>query len=147
MNQTIQEKAKKQLDFKLRFYFSPDMIKEGEGNFKNLFEKYNKEWWNGQAKEEDFMSILNIENFIKAVTLQTNVEKIGYQNYDRYHWILETTATADIRYSNYSKKVEVDGYLGYVLKHNGDVKAAFSDLMGDAEMFIDYANDIADTAF
>jgi hypothetical protein len=123
------------------------MIREGDGEFKNLFEKYNKEYWRGKAKEEDFMSVINLENFCKAVTLQVNVEKIGYQNYDRYHWILETTSVADVRYCNYSNQVEVDGYLGYILKHDGNVDAAFQDLMGDAEVFIDYANDIASTAF
>ena len=145
--QEIIEKARKALDFKLRFYFSPDMINEDDRDFKNLFEKYNKQWYEGQAKEEDFKAVLTLENFVKAVTLQANVEKVGYQNYDKYHWILETTALADIRYSTYSKKVEVSGYLGYILEHDGDVNTAFKDLMGDAEIYIDYANDIAATAW
>jgi len=144
--QEIIEKAKAELNRKLRFYFSPDMIDENDGDFKNMFEKYNKEWYNGQVKEEDFRAVLTLENFIKAVTLKANVEKIGYANYEKYHWILESTELADISYSNYSKSVEVDGYLGYILKCNGDVNAAFKDLIGDAEMFIDYANDIAATA-
>ena len=42
--QEIIAKAKKALDFKLRFYFSPDMIDEKDGDFKNLFEKYNKQF-------------------------------------------------------------------------------------------------------
>jgi len=146
-SEQIIEKAQKALSSKLRFYFSPDMIDEKDSGFKNLFEKYNKEYNKGQAKEEDFMAILKLENFVKAVTLEANVEKVGYQDYNRYHWILETTALADISYSTYSKKVEVHGYLGYILKHDGDVNAAFKDMMGDNEMFIDYANDIAATAW
>lgn len=143
----IIENAKKAHSFKLRFYFSPDLIDESDGDFANLFEKYQKNWWKGQAKKEDLMEILNLENFIKAVTLKANVEKIGYQDYDRYHWILETTDVADITFCNYSKKFEVHGYLSYILKNGGDVNAAFGDMMGDNEMFIDYANDIAATAW
>ena len=143
----IIEEAKNAHSFKLRFYFSPDMIDEKDGDFANLFDKYQKGWWKGQAKEEDLMEILNLENFIKAVTLKANVEKVGYQDYKRYHWILETTDVADILFSTYSKKFEVHGYLSYILKNDGDVAAAFKDMMGDNEMFIDYANDIAATAW
>ena len=146
-SEQIIEKAQKALSSNLRFYFSHDMIDENDGDFANLFEKYNKQLWKGQAKEEDIMAILKLENFIKAVTLKTNVEKVGYQDYKRYHWILETTAVADILYSTYSKEFEVHGYLGYILKHDGDVNTAFKDMMGDNEMFIDYANDIAATAW
>ena len=64
-SEQIIEKAKKALSSNLRFYFSHDMIDENDGDFANLFEKYNKQLWKGQAKEEDIMAILKLENFIK----------------------------------------------------------------------------------
>ena len=97
---------------------------------------------------EQFKEWTSFENILKAFTLRENVEKIGYQNYERYHWILETTPTYEFWPKGYdAQEIEARGYLGYVINHDGDINAAFKDIMGDAEVFIDYANDIASTAF
>ena len=152
--QEIIEKATKEYEhIKERFFdrsYFERFYPEATDRFENLFEHHNhkKGMWQGLMNLEQFKEWTSEENILKTYTLQANVEKVGYQNYIRYHWILETTPTYEFWPKGYqAKEIEVRGYLGYVIKHNGDIEAAFKDIMGDAEIFIDYANDIASTAF
>jgi len=145
-SEQIIEKAKDTFEGILQRYAKP-MNDIALGTYPTTFDWYNEKIWKGMMTRERFDEIITYENILKAITLKTNVEKIGYANYERYHWILETTPTYCLRYDSWKKEIEVDGYLGCILKNDGDVDAAFKDMMGNAEMFIDYANDIAATAW
>ena len=161
--QEIIKKATKEYEhIKERFFdrsYFERFYPEATDRFENLFEHHNhkKGMWQGLMNLEQFKEWTSKENILKTYTLRANVEKVGYQNYKRYHWILETTPIYEFwpereclpypqpGFGDY--KIKGRGYLGYVIKHDGDIDAAFKDIMGDAEIFIDYANDIASTAF
>jgi hypothetical protein len=152
--QEIIEKATKEFEhIKERFFdksYFERFYPEETDKFENLFQSYNDKQgcWKGLMNREQFNEWTSFENILKALTLQANVEKVGYADYKRYHWILETTPTYEFWPKGYqAKEIEARGYLGYIIKHDGDIDTAFKDMMGDAEIFIDYANDIQSTAF
>lgn len=147
-NEQIIQKAQERLAFNRRFYFSIDVVDEQDRpKYSSLFEKYNDVYWKNKGDINEAKEKLNLDNLIKAVKLQLAVEEVGYKNYDRYHWIIETTSLVDLRYDSYEKRLNFGGYLQYVLDADGDIEVAFKKLMGDGEVFCDYANDIADTAW
>jgi len=161
--QEIIENARKEFNhIKERFFdrsYLERFYPERMDQYENLFQLYNDKRgsWEGLMDLEQFKEWTSFENILKTYTLRANVEKIGYQNYKRYHWILETTPVYEFwpereslpypqnGFGDY--KIKGRGYLGYIIKHDGDIESAFKDIMGDAEVFIDYANDIASTAF
>lgn len=147
-NEQIIQKAEKRLAWYHRFYFSIEVVDESDrSKYASLFEKYNDVYWKNKADINEAKEKLSLDNVIKAIRLQEAVEEVGYKNYDRYHWIIETTSLVDMRYDSYEKRLDCGGYLQYVLDADGDIEEAFKKLMGDGEVFCDYANDIADTAW
>ena len=151
-------KAQERIDSKMEHYFEPSeesykyALKGPDGEC-NYFHYCNKNYWDDKATREDIERILNIDNVTKALMIQSHIESLPYE---RYHWVIETTPVIDIGYSNpmtetgYNwdkKEVCSEGYLGKVMAYNGDVVKALNSFLGDAEMIIDHANDIAATAF
>lgn len=151
--QKIIDSARKEVEYIKRRYFSRSYLEkfypEKTDQFENLFEFHNSKsgLWKGLMDLDQFNEWTSFENILKTFTLRANVEKVGYADYKRYHWIIETTPTYEFWPEYRETGIEIRGYLEYIIKHNGDVESAFKDMMGDAEMFIDYANDIASTAF
>jgi hypothetical protein len=151
--QEIIEKATKEFEhIKERFFdrsYLERFYPEKMDQFENLFQFYNDKrgYWKGLMDLEQFKEWTSFENILKTYTLRANVEKVGYADYKRYHWILETTPIMEFWPEYRETEIEIRGYLGYIIKHDGDIDAAFKDMMGDAEIFIDYANDIQSTAF
>jgi len=150
----IIEKAKKEFEHIRKRFFDRQYLEvfypERADQFENLFELYNDKrgYWKGLMDLEQFKEWTSFENILKTMTLEANVEKVGYADYKRYHWILETTPTYEFWPKGYqAQEIEARGYLGYIIKHDGDINAAFKDIMGDAEILIDYANDIQSTSF
>ena len=142
----IIQKANDRMEWINKYYSSPPSTDISD-QYPTRFDYYSKEIWKDKMTREKFDEIMSYENILKAETLKANVEKIGYDNYDKYHWILETPPLFHIFHNNWENEIKVEGYLGTIIKHNGDIDAAFADIMGDAEILIDYANDIASTAF
>jgi len=144
MNQEqIIAEANKSHAFYNRFYFSQDVSVDPE-SFQKQFSLYNAERDNALT-EEELKAVLVIENFLKAAELKARFEEIGYKNYSRYHWTLETFSMFEATwwkgYKNFG------GYVGMILDHGGDVEAALIKMVGGAEVLADYANDIAATEF
>ena len=150
----FRKQAKEQIDRKLNFYFREKPIDnkysalDEKGN-NNYFNFCNREYWDGNITKEMLKTFLSNENVTKAIIIKKYIETLDYE---RYHWVIETTELIEFAYGYHLenwdvKQFHAQGYLGSVIDNDGDLIKALNSFLGDAEMFIDHANDIAATAF